>query len=301
MGPFGNRSPGGMGQQRRGGIRWWVILLFGGYLAYYYFSHQQPASFTGRTQLVDTSVEEEAQLGLQAFQEVLSEANVVTEGELPRQVSEIARRLVDAGPRVEQYLVDQEGIAKSVQWDAFDWQVAVIESEQVNAFCLPGGKIAVYTGIIPVAQNADALAAVMGHEIAHALLRHGSERMAQNKLVQMGQMAAGMSMGDMDPAQQRMVMGALGAGVQYGILLPFSRDHESEADNVGLLLAAAACFDPRESIGLWERMGQSGGQRPPEFASTHPSSETRINQLQGWMPKAQQIREAFGCPPMGGG
>ncbi len=301
MGPFGNRSPQGMGQRRRGGVRWWVILLFGGYLAYYYFNHQQPASFTGRNQLVDTSVEEEAQLGLQAFQEVLSESNVVTQGDLPRQVNEIARRLVEAAPKVEQYLADQEGVAKSVQWDAFDWQVAVIESEQVNAFCLPGGKIAVYTGIIPVAQNADALAAVMGHEIAHALLRHGSERMAQNKLVQLGSMAAGMSLGDMDPSQQRMIMGALGAGAQYGILLPFSRDHESEADHVGILLSGAACFDPNESIGLWERMGAQGGQRPPEFASTHPSSQTRISQLQGWMPKALQIREAFGCPPLRGG
>jgi predicted Zn-dependent protease len=181
-----------------------------------------------------------------------------------------------------------------VQWDAFDWDVNVIESEQANAFCLPGGKIAVYTGIIPIAQNADALAAVMGHEIAHALLRHSAERMAQQKLVQIGSMATSVAVGDMEPSQQRAIMAAMGAGAQYGIVLPFSRDHESEADEVGLMLAAAACFDPKESIGLWQRMGQaSGGQAPPEFMSTHPSGATRIQHLQSLMPKALEIRKAY--------
>ncbi len=303
MGPFGNRAPGGMGPaqagQRRGGIRWWVLLLFAGYMGYYWLSHKQDASFTGRSQLIDTSVEEEAALGLQSFQEVLSQSNVVTEGELPRQVGAIAHRLVEAAPKVEEWLAQNRNIPKSVRWDAFDWQVAVIESEQANAFCLPGGKIAVYTGIIPIARNGDALAAVMGHEIAHALLRHGAERMAQQKLVQLGSMATGMAVGDMDPQQQQMVMAALGAGAQYGILLPFSRDHASEADKVGLLLSAAACFDPRESIGLWERMAEnSGGQAPPEFASTHPSSATRIGNLQDWMPEAMAVRDAMGCPPL---
>ena len=304
MGPFGNRAPGGMGParagQRRGGVRWWVLLLFAGYMGYYWLSNKQDASFTGRSQLIDTSVEEEAALGLQSFQEVLSQSNVVTQGELPGQVSAIAQRLVAAAPKVEEWLATNRGIPKSVRWDAFDWQVAVIDSEQANAFCLPGGKIAVYTGIIPVAQNADALAAVMGHEIAHALLRHGAERMAQQKLVQIGQVAASMSVGDLDPQQQRMVMAALGAGAQYGLILPFSRDHESEADQVGLMLSAAACFDPRESVGLWERMAEaSGGASPPEFMSTHPASGTRIQQLQAWMPEALALRDASGCPPLG--
>ena len=303
MGPFGNRAPGGMGParagQRRGGVRWWVLLLFAGYMGYYWLSNKQDASFTGRSQLIDTSVEEEAALGLQSFQEVLSQSNVVTQGELPGQVSAIAQRLVAAAPKVEEWLATNRGIPKSVRWDAFDWQVAVIDSEQANAFCLPGGKIAVYTGIIPVAQNADALAAVMGHEIAHALLRHGAERMAQQKLVQIGSMATGMAIGDMDPGQQQMVMAALGAGAQYGVLLPFSRDHETEADMIGLMISAAGCFDQRESIGLWERMGaNSGGQSPPEFASTHPASTTRISNLQGWMSDAMTIRDAMGCPPL---
>jgi predicted Zn-dependent protease len=190
-------------------------------------------------------------------------------------------------------------VPANTPWDAFDWEVQVIDSPQVNAFCLPGGKIAVYTGIIPVARNQHALAAIMGHEIAHALLRHGAERMAQQKLVQIGQLAASVSIGEMDPRQQQMVMAALGAGARYGLMLPFSREHESEADRVGLLLTAAACYDPREAIGLWERMAEaSGGGAPPEFMSTHPSSGTRIQQLQGWMPEALALREASGCAPL---
>jgi predicted Zn-dependent protease len=293
----GSRQPGG--GQRRGGVRWWVLIVAAAYFGWYFFSHQQDAAFTGRSQLIDTSIEEEAALGLQAYEETLAGANVVTTGQLPEQVRDIAARLIKVGPAVEQYLATTKGVPATTQWDKFGWEVSVIDSPDVNAFCLPGGKIAVYTGIIPVAQNEHALAAIMGHEIAHALLRHGAERMAQQKLVQIGQIAASMSMGDMDPGQQQMVMAALGAGAQYGLILPFSRDHETEADQIGLMLTAAACFDPRESIGLWERMGaESGGAAPPEFMSTHPGSASRIAQLQQWMPEALALREASGCPPL---
>ncbi|PZQ11535.1 MAG: hypothetical protein DI564_14725 [Rhodanobacter denitrificans] len=295
MGPFGDRSAGGM--QRRRGLKFWPILLFLGYLGYYYFSHQQEASYTGRKQLIDTTAEQEAALGLQSYRQILQESRVVTTGDLPQQVRAIAQRLIDAAPKVEQYLAQTANVPASTDWSAFDWDVSVIESDQVNAFCLPGGKIAVYTGIIPVAKNSDGLAAVMGHEIAHALLRHGGERMAQQKLVQIGTMAASMSVGEMDPQQQRMVMAAIGAGAQYGVLLPFSRDHESEADKVGLLLAAAACFNPQEAPRLWERMAQLGNQKPPEFMSTHPAEATRIQQLNAWMPEAEQVRQHFcGAP-----
>jgi metalloendopeptidase OMA1, mitochondrial len=295
--PFG-RSSGTQGlggaPRRRGGFRWWVLILFGLYAGYYYFSNRQDAAFTGRQQLIDSSVEQEAALGLQAYEEILSQSNVVTTGELPAQVREIAQRLVKVAPSVEADLAKARGAQPITQWDAFEWDVSVIESDQANAFCLPGGKMAVYTGIVPVAQNGDALAAIMGHEIAHALLRHGAERMAQQKLAQIGSIAAGVAVGDMDPQQQRMVMAALGAGVQYGVMLPFSRDHETEADEVGLMLAAAACFDPREAIGLWERMGASkGGAAPPEFMSTHPSGGSRIQRLQELMPAALQLRERY--------
>ncbi len=280
--------------RRRGGFRWWVLILFGLYAGYYWLSNQQDAAFTGRAQLIDSTVQEEATMGLQAYREILSQSNVMAQGQLPDQVREIANRLVAIGPRVEADLAAARGVKPSIPWDAFDWDVSVIQSDQANAFCLPGGKIAVYTGIIPIAQNQDALAAIMGHEIAHALLRHSGERMAQQKLVQLGSMAAGVAVSDMDPQQQRAVMAVMGAGAQYGVLLPFSRDHESEADEVGLMLAAAACYDPREAVGLWERMGQaSGGQAPPEFMSTHPSGSTRIAHLQSLMPKALEIRKAY--------
>ena len=292
MGPFGNRSSN-VGQGSRRGLKLWPILLFGAYFAYYYFSHSNEASFTGRSQLLDSSAQEEAALGLQSYREILQQSQVVTTGPLPQQVSEIAQRLVDVAPKVEKYLADSAGVPATTDWSAYKWEVSVIQSDQVNAFCLPGGKIAVYTGIVPVAQNSDGLAAIMGHEIAHALLRHGGERMAQQKLVQIGSIAASMSTGDMDPQQRQMVMAAIGAGTQYGVLLPFSRSHESEADRVGLLLAAAACYNPEEAPRLWERMAALGKQKPPEFMSTHPAEGTRIAQLQQWMPEALQVRQQF--------
>jgi metalloendopeptidase OMA1, mitochondrial len=298
MGPFGRNGSGDPryaagGQRRAGGMRWWVLLVFGAYLGYYYLSHRQDAAFTGRKQMIDATMDQEVALGLQSFQQILGESHVVDDPRVVQPIEDIARRLISVGPRVEQMLAEAKGISAATEWDKFEWQVAVIESEQANAFCLPGGKMAVYTGILPVAKNADALAAVMGHEIAHALLRHGSERMAQQKLMQIGTVAAGMSTSEMDPRQQQMVMAALGAGARFGIMLPFSRDHESEADYVGLMLTAAACYDPEESIGLWERMSAGGGQRPPEFMSTHPSGSTRISQLQSWMGEAKALQAKF--------
>lgn len=293
MGPYGNQAGGLGGRGSRRGLKLWPILLFGLYFAYYYFSHSNNASFTGRNQLLDTSAQEEAALGLQSYQEILQQSQVVRSGPVVQEVQTIAQRLIDAAPKVEQYLAEKNGTPASTDWSAFEWQASVIQSDQVNAFCLPGGKIAVYTGIIPVAANSDGLAVVMGHEIAHALLRHGGERMAQQKLVQIGSIAASMSTGDMDPGQRQMVMAAIGAGAQYGLLLPFSRSHESEADQVGLILAAAACYDPQEAPKLWERMAAQGNQKPPEFMSTHPSESTRIEQLNGWMAEAMQVRQQF--------
>lgn len=300
MGPYGDASAGGM---PRRGLKLWPILLFVVYLGYYWLSHQDTTSYTGRKQLIDTSPAQEAALGLQSYQQILSQSQVVTSGQLPQQVKEIARRLIDAAPKVEQYYAQTKNIPASTDWASYQWDVNVLQSDEVNAFCLPGGKIAVYTGIVPVAQNGDGLAIVMGHEIAHALLRHGGERMAQQKLVQLGTMAAGMSVSDMDPQQQQMVMAALGAGAQYGMLLPFSRNHESEADHVGLLLAAAACFDPHEAPKLWQRMGALAKQKPPEFMSTHPADATRIDQLNAWMPEADEVRQHFcsgGAPAAAG-
>ena len=170
----------------------------------------------------------------------------------------------------------------------YEWEFKVIDESIQNAFCLPGGKMAVYTGLVPVAQSADAMAIVMGHEISHALLRHGAQRMTEQKLAQIGQMAGAMS--GMDPQQMQAVMSVYG----YGRALPYARKQESQADEMGLMLAAAACYDPNAAIPLWQRMEQaSGGSGQPEFASTHPDPGTRIERLQALMPKALQYRARF--------
>ena len=268
----------------RGGfgvLRLLPLVFFGLYMGYYYLSHREVVPVTGRKQLVDLSREQEAALGYQSYQEILQNERIVSTGDAPKMVQAIATRLIHA---VQKFPGADPG---------FEWEANVIESDQANAFALPGGKIAVYTGIFPVAANADGLAVVMGHEIAHAVARHGAERMAYQKLVQIGSMAAGVSVGDMSPEARQAVMGALGAGAKFGVLLPFSRDHESEADEMGLYFAAAACFDPREAPKLWERMATLGGARPPEFASTHPSNERRIDDLNRWMPKALEYRAKY--------
>ena len=284
--------------RRRGpglGIRWWVLLLFGAYAAWNWFGSARIDPYTGEKARYGASVEEEAQLGLQAFQEVLSQERALDASDpRARQIGAIARRLVEHADEVEADLAKENGQASPNLAAGFDWSVAVLESEQANAFCLPGGKMAVYTGLLPVTQNEDAMAIVMGHEIAHALLRHGSQRMAQQKLVQMGQLAAGVAIGNLDPQQQQMVMAALGAGAQYGLVLPYGRTHETQADEVGMMLAAAACYDPDEAIALWQRMAElNAGQRPPEFASTHPDPANRMQRLQSLMPQARQVRAKY--------
>ncbi len=279
--PQQQQQASGGGRGGFGLMRLLPLVFFGLYMGYYYLSHREVVPVTGRKQLVDISREQEAALGYQSYQEILQNEHIVTAGDAPKMVKEIATRLIHA---VQQFPGADPG---------FEWEANVIESDQANAFALPGGKIAVYTGIFPVAANADGLAVVMGHEIAHAVARHGAERMAYQKLVQIGSMAAGVSVSDMSPQARQAVMAALGAGAKFGVLLPFSREHESEADEMGLYFAAAACFDPREAPKLWERMAALGGARPAEFASTHPSDAHRIDDLNRWMPKALEIRAKY--------
>lgn len=292
--PFGE-SRGGARRGGFGGMRWWILLLFAGYAAWSWFGGAKVDPYTGEKAHYGTTADEEVQLGVQAFQQVLGDANaqgalLPKDAQQSRQITEIAQRLIQRVPQVTADLAAQNQQQAPTDYQGFQWDVAVINSQEANAFCLPGGKMAVYTGLFPIAQNADAMAVVMGHEIAHALLRHGSQRMAQQKLVQMGQMAIGVATGGMDPQQQQAVMAALGAGAQYGLILPYGRNHETQADRVGLMLAAAACYDPKQAIPLWERMSQlGGGQRPPEFASTHPDPANRIQTLQSLMPTAEQF------------
>ncbi|MEO5565074.1 MAG: M48 family metalloprotease [Luteimonas sp.] len=288
--PLGNGQPGAP-RRRIGGLRIWVLLAFAGYAAFYWFSNRSVDPYTGETVLIDKSIspEDEKALGLQAYQEILQQEPALDRNsQVSRQVGEIAQRLIAKIPQVEDALAAENNMQATHIERAFDWEVNVIPSDQVNAFCLPGGKIAVYTGLIPVAENADAMAVVMGHEISHALLRHGAQRMSEQKLAQIGQMAGAMS--GMDQQQMQAMMAVYG----YGRALPYARKQETQADEMGLMLAAAACFDPQAAVPLWQRMGQaSGGSSQPEFASTHPDPGTRIENLQALMPKAMQYRAKF--------
>ena len=294
--PYGRRpdphNMDGMPTRRRGsGIRWWVLIAFAAYAGYYYFSNRSTDPITGEQVLIDKSltIEQEEALGLQAYEEILSQERALDpNSQVAQQIRSIASRLIAKIESVEADLAAEHGMQAQHLSKGFEWDVSVIDSPQVNAFCLPGGKMAVYTGLVPVAQNADAMAVVMGHEISHALLRHGAQRMSRQKLEQLGQMAGAMS--GMDQATMQSVFAAYG----YTSQLPYARGHESQADEIGLMLTAAACFNPQEAVALWERMDQSkNGQSPPEFASTHPSAGTRIQNLQRLMPKAMEFRARY--------
>lgn len=242
--------------------------------------------YTGRWQLLAIPRSYENSLGEQAYAQVLSgeKGKVSTD---PREIEPVTRI-------AERIIAVAKGSKYAEPANQFQWEVNVIKDDKTaNAFALPGGKIAVYTGIFPVAKNEAGLAAVMGHEVVHALARHGSERMSQGILTQVALVTAaiGLQAQGIDPNTGQAAMQALGLGAQVGVLLPFSRKHESEADYIGLLYAAEAGYDPRESVRLWERMAAAGGGQPPEFLSTHPSHGTRIQQLQEWMPEALALYE----------
>jgi predicted Zn-dependent protease len=170
----------------------------------------------------------------------------------------------------------------------YEWEFNLIDDDETpNAFALPGGKIAVYTGILKYTKTEAGLATVMGHEVAHALARHGGERISHTLLAQMGAAAVSVAVSDMSSAAVQAISTAYGAGATVGVLLPFSRLEESEADRIGLVLMARSGYDPREAVGFWQRMAEAGGgKKPPEFLSTHPADERRIRQLEEWMPEA---------------
>jgi len=309
------------GYNRSGGLsgiiggRGLVILVIIIALIVWWFSNQQ-TGLTGRSQMITTSVEEENQMGLEAYMQILSEEPVLCargatscaleDNRDVQRVRAIGRRLQAAAAAWE-----ADGAVMSVKgdttgalpsWggltDSFDWQFNLIASDVPNAFALPGGFVAIYSGLLPVAANDDGLAAVMGHEIGHALARHGGERMSQQQIIGFGQLAVGLAFGDMGYYTQRMIMGAFGLGAELGVLKPFSRSHETEADLIGLELMVRACFDPRETPRLWRRMaGLGGADRPPEFLSTHPDPETRAEAFDELMPTAIAAYERS-CGPL---
>ena len=266
---------------KRKGIRWIPLVIVAIIVAVQYFGSETFVNpETGRRSRVGMSTEQEEALGFQTYRQVLAQA-----------------RTVDSGPEFEVVKTVASRLAKATgtAGQEFEWQVSLIQDPQVNAFCLPGGKIVVYTGILPVAQNDAGLATVMGHEMAHATSRHGAQRVLQQNLTQTAMTGVAVSLGDMSYEQQRAIMGALGAGARFGILMPFGRKHETEADEVGLMYMARAAYDPQESLRFWQRMDEASQAGPPEFMSTHPSHGTRVQQLQALMPKAlEEYRKASG-------
>lgn len=230
---------------------------------------------TGRKQLAFMPKGQMAQMGDQSFAEMQKSQKVSHDKRLNRKIKCISERIVTA-------------LGES---DFSEWEVKVFEDKAVNAFALPGKNIGVFTGLIEAAQNNGQIASVIGHEVGHVIAEHGNERVSQNLMVQGGLVAADIALDTGgSPQKRQLIMGALGLGAQLGVLLPYSRKHESEADQIGLELMAKAGFDPKEAVEFWKIMGkQSGGAQPPEILSTHPANQSRIKNLEDSMEGSKRI------------
>jgi metalloendopeptidase OMA1, mitochondrial len=228
----------------------------------------QAAPVTGRQQLIVLPESQDAQMGLDAYQQILSESKISKDPTLNRRVQEVGRRIAAVSPHPE-----------------WEWQFTVIENDEPNAFALPGGKVGVNTGLFQVAKNDAQLAAVIGHEVAHAIARHGAERMSQQILLQTGLAGLGIGAG-----QAYAELAAQAATL--AVVLPYSRTQEAEADHIGLVYMAEAGYDPRQAVELWRNFESFGGARQPEFMSTHPAPGSRIENLQALLPEVMPIYEA---------
>ncbi|MEW6258454.1 MAG: M48 family metallopeptidase [Thermodesulfobacteriota bacterium] len=247
---------------------------------------------TGRTQLnmvPDSSI---LSMSLQQYNEFLKTHTLSSDARSTALVRQVGMRIQRA---VETYF-QQQGMAAELQ--EYRWEFNLVESPEVNAWCMPGGKVVVYTGILPITQDEEGLAVVMGHEIAHAVAKHGNERMSQALAMQMGGVALSVAMANQSTRTRNLAMAAFGAGATVGILLPYSRLHESEADEMGLIFMAMAGYDPHASLGFWQRMAaqKSAKKKPPEFLSTHPSDSKRIEDIRRMIPKAMAYYRPGGLP-----
>jgi predicted Zn-dependent protease len=238
---------------------------------------------TGRKQLNLIPSPTVLSMSFQQYNEFLKTNKLSTNKEQTQLVTRVGRRIQGA---VEQYFAKKD---MSHELHNYEWEFNLVESSEVNAWCMPGGKVVVYTGILPITRDEAGLAVVMGHEIAHAIARHGNERMSQALLSQMGGMALLIALEEQPDKTKQLWMAAFGIGAQIGVMLPYSRLHENEADHLGLIFMAMAGYDPHVAIEFWERMAQmKGGKAPPEFVSTHPSDETRIRKIRESMPEVMQ-------------
>ncbi len=242
---------------------------------------------TERKQLSIVSNDFMMSMAVTQYQSVMQQSKVVASGKDLEMVRAVAGDLADA---VDAYY-KVHGMGDALK--GYKWEFNLVESKEVNAWCMPGGKIAVYTGLLPVTQDKHGLAVVLGHEIAHALAEHGKERFNQQLLAEGGALTLQLFMAQKPQITRDIYLQAFGAATELGVLLPFSRKQELEADKLGLMFAARAGYNPTSAIALWERMGKlSEGAKPPEFASTHPSEASRIEALKKMMPEALKLYEA---------
>jgi predicted Zn-dependent protease len=237
---------------------------------------------SGRHQLNLVSDSEILPLASAQYDTFLMENKLSTDTQKTAMIRRVGGRIQGA---VETYLRQNNNIE---QIAGYHWEFNLIQSDEINAWCMPGGKVVVYTGLLPITQDEAGVAVVLGHEIAHAVAKHGSERMSQGLLEQFGGAALSAALASKPAATQQLAMAAFGVGTQVGVLLPFSRTQESEADHLGLIFMAIAGYDPHAAVSLWERMAAQGGQKPPEFLSTHPADATRIAAIKKLMPEAMK-------------
>jgi len=240
-------------------------------------------AITGRKQLNIIPNSEMLSVSFQQYDEFMLANKLSADGNNSNMVKRIGFNVQNA---VQRYFAENN---RAEQLDGYNWEFNLIESADVNAWCMPGGKVVVYTGILPLTQDESGLAVVMGHEIAHAVAEHGNERMSQILLTQLGGMALSEALSSQPQQTHDLWLGVYGLGAQVGVLLPYNRTQESEADRLGLVFMAMAGYDPKVAVGFWERMEvQNQGQAPPEFLSTHPSDRTRIEDIKKNLPEAMR-------------
>jgi predicted Zn-dependent protease len=238
---------------------------------------------TGRKQLNVIPANTMLSMSFTQYDDFLKNSKLSTDKQNTEMVKRVGKNIQTA---VEKYFA-QKNLSSELK--GYNWEFNLVESEEVNAWCMPGGKVVVYSGILPITKDEVGLAVVMGHEVAHAVAEHGNERMSQGLITNLGGMALAKAIEDKPQETQALWMGAFGLGTQVGVLLPFSRLHESEADHLGLIFMAMAGYDPNNAVNFWQRMAaMKGGQAPPEFLSTHPSDETRINKIKKLLPEAMK-------------
>jgi len=242
---------------------------------------------TGRKQLSFVPNSLVTSMSIQQYDQLIAQSKPSTNAQATAMVKRVGEKIVQAVEEYSKTHSDKDPFA------GYKWEFNLIEDPQVNAFAMPGGKVVVYTGILPVTKNEVGLATVIGHEIAHVFAGHGGERLSQSLLTQMGEVGLSAALQKQPEQTKSLFIGAYGLGTQVGILLPFSRVHENEADHLGLIFMAMAGYDPHEAVGFWERMSASskGQSKPPEFLSTHPADATRIKNIQDLIPEAMEYQK----------